>query len=56
VNDATSDIMSAVEQIIQLPDTNADNVQVSDTKSEEPTKATEAAPEQTQEIESEDQT
>ena len=51
----TSNIMSAVEQIIQVPDTDADNVQVPDTKSEEPTKATEAAPEQTQEIESEDQ-
>jgi len=53
VNDATSDIMSAVEQIIQVPDTNTDDVQVSDTTSEE-AKAPEAAPEPTQDVESTD--
>jgi len=54
VQDATSDIMSAVEQIIQVPDTNADNAQVSDTPSEDP-KANDPAPEPTQELESTDQ-
>ena len=53
MNDATSDIMSAVEQIIQVPDTNTDDVQVSDTRSEE-AKAPEAAPEPTQDVESTD--
>lgn len=53
MNDATSDIMSAVEQIIQVPDTNTDDVQVSDTTSEE-AKAPEAAPEPTQDVESTD--
>lgn len=53
MNDATSDIMSAVEQIIQVPDTNTDDVQVSDTISEE-AKAPEAAPEPTQDVESTD--
>tara|TARA_R100000654_G_scaffold13352_3_gene29124 strand:+ start:1778 stop:2749 length:972 start_codon:yes stop_codon:yes gene_type:complete len=46
--------MSAVEQIIQVPDTNADNAQVSDTPSEDP-KANDPAPEPTQELESTDQ-
>ena len=54
MQDATSDIMSAVEQIIQVPDTNADNAQVSDTPSEDP-KANDPAPEPTQELESTDQ-
>lgn len=53
MNDATSNIMSAVEQIIQVPDTNTDDVQVSDTTSEE-AKAPEAAPEPTQDVESTD--
>ena len=56
MQDATSDIMSAVEQIIQVPDTNADNAEVSNTQSEEPTETAEAAPEPTPEAESEDQT
>ena len=54
MQDATSDIMSAVEQIIQVPDTNTDNVQVSDTPSEDP-KTNDPAPEPTQELESTDQ-
>ena len=56
MNDATSDVLAAVEQIIQVPDTSTDNVQVPDTKSEEPTETAEAAPEPTPEVESEDQT
>ena len=54
MQDATSDIMSAVEQIIQVPDTDKENVQVSDTPSEDP-KTNDPAPEPTQELESTDQ-
>ena len=54
MQDATSDIISAVEQIIQVPDTSKDNVQVSDTPSEDP-KTNDPAPEPTQELESTDQ-